>query len=238
MTDERPSITPADDPYEFDWPDDAKAERAAEREKAAARDAVRPAPLYLSAIVIGVGMVLAFMLPIAVVTGQFGWFIAFAGPVIIGGLVLGFLPAVVLATRDRALASRSARDHLRGRRLPHRLWLDLPRHDSVQRAAARRGSRGDVHGHRRCRRVSTARARGRRHSVRSRRPSTPSPCRLAFSRSRASPTTCSTRCAEEHHDAIRHAARRAALVPPVSARARGLRRVLDQHPRAGARPRR
>ena len=96
MTDERPSITPADDPYEFDWPDDAKAERAAEREKAAARAAVRPAPLYLSAIVIGVGTVLAFMLPIAVVTGQFAWFIAFAGPVIISGLVLGFLPAVVL----------------------------------------------------------------------------------------------------------------------------------------------
>ncbi len=96
MTEERPSITPADDPYEFEWPDDAKEERAAERAKAAAKAAIRPAPLYLSAIVIGVGTVLAFMLPIAVVTGQFGWFIAFAGPVILCGLIVGFLPAVVL----------------------------------------------------------------------------------------------------------------------------------------------
>jgi len=90
------SITPEDDPYEFDWPDDAKAQRAEEREKENQRALVKPAPLYLSAITIGIGMVLLFILPVAMVSGAGGFFIAVAAPVVIGGLVLALLPAVLL----------------------------------------------------------------------------------------------------------------------------------------------
>lgn len=96
MTEGRSGITPSDDPYEFDWPDDAKEARAAERAEEAKRSEVRLAPLYLSAIVIGTGTVLAFILPVAVVAGALTFFVAVAAPVVIGGLVVAFLPAVLL----------------------------------------------------------------------------------------------------------------------------------------------
>ena len=96
MSEGRSGITPSDDPYEYDWPDDAKEARAAERAAAAVKDAVRPAPLYLSAIVIGTGLVLAFILPVALVAGALTFFVAVAAPVVIGGLVVAFLPAVLL----------------------------------------------------------------------------------------------------------------------------------------------
>lgn len=96
MTEERRGITPADDPYEFDWPDDAKEERAAQRATEAKRAAVKPAPLLLSAVVIGIGVVLLFILPIAVVAGALTVWIAMAAPVVLGGLVLALLPALLL----------------------------------------------------------------------------------------------------------------------------------------------
>ena len=95
MADDKREITPAEDPYEFDWPDDAKEARAAERAKAAATADVKPAPLILSALVIGIGTVLLFILPVTVVAGALNVWIAMAAPVVIGGL-LALIPAVLL----------------------------------------------------------------------------------------------------------------------------------------------
>jgi len=101
MADDRPGITPADDPYEFDWPDDAKEARAAEREQAIHKAAVQPAPVLLTAIVIGIGMVLVFILPVSIVAGALTFWIAMAAPVVLGGLVFGLLPAVLLERVSR-----------------------------------------------------------------------------------------------------------------------------------------
>ena len=101
MADDRPGITPADDPYEFDWPDDDKDARAAEREAEAVKVAVNPAPRLLTAIVLGIGMVLVFILPVALVAGAIGFWIAVAAPVIVGGLLLGLLPAALLERVSR-----------------------------------------------------------------------------------------------------------------------------------------
>jgi hypothetical protein len=96
MPEDRQGISPADDPYEFDWPDDAKEQRAAERAAAAERVYVKPAPLLLSAVTIGIGTVLLFILPVALVAGAITFFIAIAAPVVIGGLVVALLPAYLL----------------------------------------------------------------------------------------------------------------------------------------------
>jgi len=96
------SITPGDDPYEFDWPDDAKEQRAEEREQENRRALVKPAPLYLSAITIGIGTVLAFILPVAVVSGAVGFVVAVAAPITIGALVLALLPAILLQRVSRS----------------------------------------------------------------------------------------------------------------------------------------
>ena len=101
MAEDRPGITPADDPYEFDWPDDAKEARAAEREEAVQKAAVKPAPLLLTALVIGIGMVLAFILPVSIVAGALTFWISMAAPVVLGGLVFGLLPAVLLERVSR-----------------------------------------------------------------------------------------------------------------------------------------
>jgi len=101
MTDERPGISPAEDPYEFDWPDDAKEERAAQRAAEAERAYVKPAPLLLSAIVIGIGMVFAFMLPVAFVGGALPGFVAFAGYVAIAGVTVALIPALLLERVSR-----------------------------------------------------------------------------------------------------------------------------------------
>lgn len=89
------------DPYEIEWPDDAKDLRAAERAAQAKRALVRPAPLYLSAAVIGLGTVLVFILPVSLVAGSTGIFIALSAPIIVGGLVLALPPALLLARASR-----------------------------------------------------------------------------------------------------------------------------------------
>src|SRR6187431_165198 len=96
MAEDRPGITPADDPYEFEWPDDAKEERAAERAAETKKAEVNPAPRLLTALVLGIGVVLVFIFPVALVAGAIGFWIAVAAPVIVGGIVLGLLPAVLL----------------------------------------------------------------------------------------------------------------------------------------------
>lgn len=101
MADDRPGITPADDPYEFDWPDDAKDARAAEREAESKTSDTKPAPILLTALVLGIGMVLVFIFPVALVAGAIGLWVALAAPVIVGGLVLGLLPAWLMLRASR-----------------------------------------------------------------------------------------------------------------------------------------
>lgn len=88
--DDGPLAKPGADPYEIEWPDDAKEIRAAEREQQAQRALVRPAPRYLTAIVIGVGMVLVFLLPIALAVGDIGVFVFLALPVTLVGVLFAF----------------------------------------------------------------------------------------------------------------------------------------------------
>ncbi len=95
MTEDKREITPADDPYEFEWPDDAAEQRAAERAKAAQKADVKPASLMLSATVIGIGTVLLFMLPVTIVAGAINVWIAMAAPVVIGGL-FALIPAILI----------------------------------------------------------------------------------------------------------------------------------------------
>lgn len=101
MPAERSGIGPGDDPYEFEWPDDAQEARAAEREREASRALVRPAPRYLTAIVLGIATVLVFILPVALVAGAAGLFIAAAAPVVLAGLVLALVPAALLERVSR-----------------------------------------------------------------------------------------------------------------------------------------
>jgi hypothetical protein len=89
---------PGDDPYELEWPDDSKELRAAEREQAAQRALVRPAPVVLTQLVIGIGVVFAFLLPVAIVTGAPAVLLYLAAPVAVAGLVLAF-PAAWLLER-------------------------------------------------------------------------------------------------------------------------------------------
>ena len=101
MPTERPGITPGDDPYEYEWPDDAQEERAAEREVEASRALTRPAPRFLAAFVLGTSTVLMFILPLALISGATGFFIAVAAPVVLGGLILAAVPALLLERVSR-----------------------------------------------------------------------------------------------------------------------------------------
>lgn len=89
-SDDGPRAKPGQDPYEIEWPDDAKEMRAAERAKAAERANVRPVPRYFAAVVIGLAVVLAFIAPVALVLGQISILVIAAAPVVIVGVVAGF----------------------------------------------------------------------------------------------------------------------------------------------------
>src|SRR5690606_31219641 len=93
-----PIAASGEDPYEINWPDDAKEMRAAERERAAQRASTRPAPRYLTAIVLGLSIVLGFIAPVAFVIGAPGILIGFAAPVVFAGLIVAF-PAAALLER-------------------------------------------------------------------------------------------------------------------------------------------
>jgi len=97
-SDDGPLAKPGEDPYRIEWPDDAKELRAAERAKQAKRAAVRPAPRYLAALVLGLGVVLTFLLIIAVALGQIGLFPFLSLPVIVLAVTLAF-PIWVLLER-------------------------------------------------------------------------------------------------------------------------------------------
>ena len=97
---ERASLTarPGDDPYELDWPDDAKEARAAERAERARRAAIQPAPRLLAAASAGIGVTLLFILPVSLVAGAPGILVSATLPVVLVGVVLG-LPLLVAIER-------------------------------------------------------------------------------------------------------------------------------------------
>lgn len=99
--DEDRALQPGDDPYEFDWPDDSKEMRAAERAKASARSVVTPAPRSLTAIVIGLTVVFLFLVPIGLVVGDMRVLTVAAAPIALAGLVLGFPLAAMLERVSR-----------------------------------------------------------------------------------------------------------------------------------------
>jgi hypothetical protein len=89
---------PGDDPYELNWPDDAKDARAAERAERARRAAVKPAPRWLAAASAGTSVTLLFIVPVALVAGAPGLVFSAALPIVAVGLVLG-LPALYAIER-------------------------------------------------------------------------------------------------------------------------------------------
>ncbi|MBN2176371.1 MAG: hypothetical protein JW722_01780 [Demequinaceae bacterium] len=84
---------PGEEPWEFEWPDDARELRAAEREAARKRAEVRPAPRFLTAYLVGVWTVLTFVL--LVTFYEPALFLSLVAPVALIGLVaalpLGFV---------------------------------------------------------------------------------------------------------------------------------------------------
>jgi hypothetical protein len=99
-------IGPADDPYEFEWPDDAKELREAEREAARGRADVRPAPRYVTAYLIGTGVVLLFIGGFSLMEQTPELFASLVAPIAVAGLVAALPLGIVLAllTRGRNLA--------------------------------------------------------------------------------------------------------------------------------------
>jgi hypothetical protein len=103
--DDGPLAKPGEDPYHIEWPDDAKEMRAVEREKRAQRAMVRPAPRYLTAIVLGVNVMLAFLLAIAVALGNIGLLPFLGLPVIVIAVLLGFPVWAILERVSRGWRS-------------------------------------------------------------------------------------------------------------------------------------
>ncbi len=89
---------PGDDPYELDWPDDAKEARAAERAERARKAAIKPAPRLLAAASAGIGVTLLFILPVSLVAGAPGLLVVSTLPIVLIALILG-LPLLVLIER-------------------------------------------------------------------------------------------------------------------------------------------
>lgn len=87
-----------DELYEFEWPDDAKEMRAAEREEQAKQALVRPAPRVLSALVLGIATVMLFILVVSVVGGAVTLLIQVAA-VVVAGAVLFALPVAWMLDR-------------------------------------------------------------------------------------------------------------------------------------------
>lgn len=87
---------PGDDPYEYEWPDDAQEQRAREREAVANQALNRPAPRLLTALVLGFSTVLLFITPVALIAGAAPFIIAITAPLVVGGLILAFPPAALL----------------------------------------------------------------------------------------------------------------------------------------------
>ena len=92
---EAPAIQPESDPYEYEWPDDGKDLRAAEREKAQKTADIKPAPRWLTAWALGVGVQLAFFAIIALVAGSIALLVQLTFPTVLvataGALPVGLV---------------------------------------------------------------------------------------------------------------------------------------------------
>lgn len=100
---------PGDDPYELDWPDDAKELRAAERAAKAKAAAVKPVPRLFAATVIGLGITNLFVVPIAVVSGTPLLAVFSTLPIVVLGLLFG-LPTFVVIEKVTANLRRGIAD--------------------------------------------------------------------------------------------------------------------------------
>lgn len=85
-----PVAKPGIDPYEIEWPDDSKEQREAERAAAAKRAAVKPAPRALTALVIGLGVAMLFILIVSVAMADLRVFVAVVLPLVAIGSLLAF----------------------------------------------------------------------------------------------------------------------------------------------------
>ncbi len=94
-------IKPGEDPYKFDWPDDAKEMRAAERETARKRAEIHPAPRLLAAYLIGTWTVLAFIAAFALVRQDPALLIGLTAPVAVVGLVAALPLGAILEVLTR-----------------------------------------------------------------------------------------------------------------------------------------
>jgi hypothetical protein len=94
-------ISPGEDAYSYDWPDDAKELRAAERAAARKRADVHPAPRYLTAYLVGTWTVLAFVAAFALVLQEPALLIGVTAPIAIVGLVAALPLGAILEILTR-----------------------------------------------------------------------------------------------------------------------------------------
>lgn len=98
----KPAVAPGVDPYEIEWPDDAKEMREAERAAAARRAAVKPAPRGLTALVIGLSVPLLFVLIVSVAMGDLRVFVAVVLPLVLVGSAMAFPIGLMLERATRS----------------------------------------------------------------------------------------------------------------------------------------
>ncbi|MCJ7827210.1 MAG: hypothetical protein MUP36_03100, partial [Demequinaceae bacterium] len=98
-----PGPAAGEDPWEFEWPDDAKELRAVEREAARKKAEVRLAPRFFTAYLIGVWTVLAFVLVITMLAQLPELFLRLVAPVACIGLFAALPLGWVLEALTRRL---------------------------------------------------------------------------------------------------------------------------------------
>lgn len=104
MSDDKPGISPSDDPYEFEWPDDTKDERQAELERRRAELAAKPqAPLWLTALTLGVLTVMLYVMAIAAVGRVPSFAVQLAAPIALVAIVAALPIGLIVERLTRPL---------------------------------------------------------------------------------------------------------------------------------------
>jgi hypothetical protein len=96
-----PRALPGEEPWEFDWPDDAKEVRQAERDAARKQAETKPAPRFFTAYLLGVWTVLAFVLLITAVGQITVLFFRLVSPIALIGLIAFVLGYVLNLLTER-----------------------------------------------------------------------------------------------------------------------------------------